>query len=369
MVHDGGPRPGRLERLRRDLRGAGGRRGVRPLAPAAPRGARRIPDLQPGQPDRAPPRSAPHDGDRPGRGRRGELRARAARTSQDRAVMDLDVLFLGTAGSAPTAQRGLPATLVRLRRRPAALRLRRGHAAPAGPLGRADRAGGGLPHPLPRRPRARAARDAEDLQPAPARAAADRLRAARASRACSRCSQPLVGNTTFQVELVELEPNDELDRDGYRIAAYEADHAPRALGYALVEDPRPGHFDPERARELGVDAGPGLRPPPAGRDGERGAARAGDGGDPARPQGRARRRRRAERDDPARGLRRRPARARGHLPRGGGRARGRDQALHRPRRRGAGGGGGRAHARAHARVHPLRRRRRCATRPARRSSA
>ena len=27
--------------------------------------------------------------------------------------MDLDVLFLGTAGSAPTAQRGLPATLVR----------------------------------------------------------------------------------------------------------------------------------------------------------------------------------------------------------------------------------------------------------------
>ena len=28
--------------------------------------------------------------------------------------MDLDVLFLGTAGSAPTAQRGLPATLVRL---------------------------------------------------------------------------------------------------------------------------------------------------------------------------------------------------------------------------------------------------------------
>src|SRR4029079_794503 len=33
---------------------------------------------------------------------------------QDRAVVDLDVLFLGTAGSAPTAQRGLPATLVRL---------------------------------------------------------------------------------------------------------------------------------------------------------------------------------------------------------------------------------------------------------------
>ena len=48
-------------------------------------------------------------------GRTGRCGSSSCRSSgQDRAVVDLDVLFLGTAGSAPTAQRGLPATLVRL---------------------------------------------------------------------------------------------------------------------------------------------------------------------------------------------------------------------------------------------------------------
>ena len=45
--------------------------------------------------------------------------------------MDLSLFFAGTAGSVPTARRGLPALLVRRGRRPAAVRLRRGHAAPA----------------------------------------------------------------------------------------------------------------------------------------------------------------------------------------------------------------------------------------------
>ena len=36
-----------------------------------------------------------------------------ALTSQHRGRMDLDVLFLGTAGSSPSPRRGLPATLVR----------------------------------------------------------------------------------------------------------------------------------------------------------------------------------------------------------------------------------------------------------------
>ena len=60
----------------------------------------------------------------------------------------------------------------------------------------------------------------------------------------------------FALELVELEPNDELERDGYRIAAYATDHGVTTLGYALVEDPRPGAFDPERAEALGVAPGP-----------------------------------------------------------------------------------------------------------------
>jgi ribonuclease Z len=68
--------------------------------------------------------------------------------------------------------------------------------------------------------------------------------------------RPIVGRLGFPVDLQELEPNDELERDGYRIAAYATDHGVASLGYALVEDPRPGVFDPERARQLGVTPGP-----------------------------------------------------------------------------------------------------------------
>jgi len=78
----------------------------------------------------------------------------------------------------------------------------------------------------------------------------------RGLRALFRTLQPIVGRVTFDVELVELEPNDELGRDGYRIAAYATDHGVTALGYALVEEPRPGAFDPERAQQLGVAPGP-----------------------------------------------------------------------------------------------------------------
>jgi ribonuclease Z len=67
---------------------------------------------------------------------------------------------------------------------------------------------------------------------------------------------PVIGRLTFRVRLVELEANDELERDGYRIAAFGVEHGGPGLGYALVEDPRPGEFDPERAQELGVSPGP-----------------------------------------------------------------------------------------------------------------
>jgi ribonuclease Z len=66
----------------------------------------------------------------------------------------------------------------------------------------------------------------------------------------------VIGRLPFRVGLVEIEPNDELTRDGYRIAAFGVDHGGPGLGYALVEDPRPGEFDPARARELGVEPGP-----------------------------------------------------------------------------------------------------------------
>src|SRR4029079_10195380 len=70
---------------------------------------------QPGQPDRPPAPAAAHDGPRARGERAGVVRAHRARLTLHITcrTMDLDVLFVGTAGSAPTARRGLPATLVR----------------------------------------------------------------------------------------------------------------------------------------------------------------------------------------------------------------------------------------------------------------
>jgi ribonuclease Z len=58
------------------------------------------------------------------------------------------------------------------------------------------------------------------------------------------------------VRIVELEPNQELWRDGYRVAAFAVEHRVLAYGYALIEEGRPGRFDEARARELGVTPGP-----------------------------------------------------------------------------------------------------------------
>ena len=60
----------------------------------------------------------------------------------------------------------------------------------------------------------------------------------------------------FPVEILELAPDDAVPREGYRIVAFEPAHGIHALGYALVEDPRLGRFNPERARALGVPEGP-----------------------------------------------------------------------------------------------------------------
>jgi ribonuclease Z len=68
--------------------------------------------------------------------------------------------------------------------------------------------------------------------------------------------KPVIGKTTFPIRLAELSPNDELDRDGYRIAAFEVDHSAQSIGYAIVEEERPGHLDAARAEELGVTPGP-----------------------------------------------------------------------------------------------------------------
>jgi ribonuclease Z len=44
--------------------------------------------------------------------------------------------------------------------------------------------------------------------------------------------------------------------DGYTVTAAMLDHVVPCLGYCVIEDDRPGEFDPEKARALGIPPGP-----------------------------------------------------------------------------------------------------------------
>jgi ribonuclease Z len=68
--------------------------------------------------------------------------------------------------------------------------------------------------------------------------------------------KPLVGRLGFGVELVELAPGEAVGHDGYEVRSFEGAHSVRASGYALVEEERPGRFDPEAAAAAGVAEGP-----------------------------------------------------------------------------------------------------------------
>src|SRR3954447_3396249 len=186
--------------------------------------------------------------------------------------MDLDVLFVGTAGSAPTARRGLPATLVR-----------------RGGERLLFDCGEGTQRQLVRSVGLVELEEvflthfhADHVLGLPGMLKTFSLR--QRERPLTVYGPPglehmvaglgrIVGRTTFPLELVELEPNAELRRDGYRIAAFAVDHPPLAYGYVLVEDERPGHLDAERATELGVRPGPDFGrlqagEPVQGADGE-----------------------------------------------------------------------------------------------------
>lgn len=69
---------------------------------------------------------------------------------------------------------------------------------------------------------------------------------------------PLIGRLGFHVEVEELVPGDIIGHSEYEIEAFKVEHRTRALGYALLEDDRPGELDPEKAKELGVEFGPAL---------------------------------------------------------------------------------------------------------------
>jgi ribonuclease Z len=169
--------------------------------------------------------------------------------------MDLDVVFLGTAGSAPTAARGLPATLIR--RGGERLLFDCGEGTQRQLLrsvGLVDLEEIFLTH-----------FHADHLLGLPGMLKTFGLRGRDAPltiygppglKALLTVLAPLIGRTPFELRMVELEPNEELERDGYRIAAFNVRHRVQAYGYALVEHERPGRFDEQAAIRLGVTPGP-----------------------------------------------------------------------------------------------------------------
>ena len=75
----------------------------------------------------------------------------------------------------------------------------------------------------------------------------------------------IFGKLTYRYELVELGPAERLVRGDYRLETFAVAHGVSAVGYALIEEARPGRFDVEAADALGVGPGP-----------ERGALQAGE---------------------------------------------------------------------------------------------
>ena len=60
----------------------------------------------------------------------------------------------------------------------------------------------------------------------------------------------------FEVTIIEVAPGQRLTRDEYDIEVFETDHRADTIGYTLIEHPRLGKFNPDRARELGIPEGP-----------------------------------------------------------------------------------------------------------------
>jgi len=95
----------------------------------------------------------------------------------------------------------------------------------------------------------------------------------------------LIGRTDYEIDLVELEPGEAVRHDGAEVRAFAVEHSVRANGYVLVEEERPGRFDPEAAKRLGVAEGPAFAALQRGEqvDGASGPVRPGDVMGEARP--------------------------------------------------------------------------------------
>jgi ribonuclease Z len=172
------------------------------------------------------------------------------------AVVDLDLVFLGTSGSVPTAQRA-----------PSALLLRRGGERLLFDCGEGTqrqllRSTIGLPE-LPEVFVSHFHADHYLGLPGMLKTFALRGRALpltvygpRGLKDLFSTLRRVFGRLPYSLELVELKPGDVLERGDYNLVTFPVAHAIESIGYALVEHPRPGRFDVETADALGVPSGP-----------------------------------------------------------------------------------------------------------------
>jgi ribonuclease Z len=72
----------------------------------------------------------------------------------------------------------------------------------------------------------------------------------------SQVLKPIIGRTKYPFEVIELGHHEEVGFGEFAIASFPVSHRVEAYGYAFIEDDRPGRFDVEAARALGVTEGP-----------------------------------------------------------------------------------------------------------------
>jgi ribonuclease Z len=169
--------------------------------------------------------------------------------------MDLSLFFAGTAGSVPTARRGLPAVL--LRRGGDRLLFDCGEGTQRQLLrtvGLPDIEAVYLTHlhadhwlGLPGMLKSFDLRD---------RAAPLAVYGPPGTDALMRAMKVVYGNLRYPFGVIELEAGEVVRYDGYEVGAFNVRHRTRAFGFAIVEDDRPGRFDDKLATELGVEFGP-----------------------------------------------------------------------------------------------------------------
>jgi ribonuclease Z len=170
--------------------------------------------------------------------------------------VDLDLVFLGTSGSVPTAQRA-----------PSALLLRRGGERLLFDCGEGTqrqllRSSVGLPE-LPEVFVSHFHADHYLGLPGMLKTFALRGRqlpltvyGPRGLKDLFSTLRRVFGRLPYALELVELLPGDVLERSEYNLVTFAVAHAVESLGFALVEHPRPGRFDVAAADALGVPSGP-----------------------------------------------------------------------------------------------------------------